>query len=190
MTLNDYFDKIYCINLDRRTDRWESAQKEFEKHGIVVDRISAVEGGAQGLIETNKRIFRNAIVKGYNSILILEDDVEFIEDLQNKFKEAYSSVPENWNMLYFGGNHFFGQPVPINNHVAIPKNTLSSHAIAYKKDAYQKMLDKLVLNEPMDITFANNLIYFDAFLFFPHLAWQKSGHSDIENQYVDYSFLR
>lgn len=30
----DYFDKIYCINLDSRTDRWERTQTEFEKVGI------------------------------------------------------------------------------------------------------------------------------------------------------------
>lgn len=27
----DYFQEIYCINLDHRIDRWENAQKEFSK---------------------------------------------------------------------------------------------------------------------------------------------------------------
>lgn len=27
----DYFDEIYCINLDERTDRWQHAQEEFKK---------------------------------------------------------------------------------------------------------------------------------------------------------------
>ena len=35
----DFFDAIYCINLEERTDRWESVcQAEFEKLGIS-DRI-------------------------------------------------------------------------------------------------------------------------------------------------------
>jgi hypothetical protein len=25
----DYFDKIFCINLDSRTERWELAQEDF-----------------------------------------------------------------------------------------------------------------------------------------------------------------
>ena len=29
-TLNDYFDKIVCINLDRRPDRWEESQKNLK----------------------------------------------------------------------------------------------------------------------------------------------------------------
>lgn len=42
----DYFDKIYCINLDSRPDRWELAQKEFKKIGILdrVERFSACIG--------------------------------------------------------------------------------------------------------------------------------------------------
>jgi hypothetical protein len=190
ITINSVFDKVYCINLDKRTDRWESAQTEFEKNGIIVERVSAIEGGANGLLETNKKIFQDAIENNYESILILEDDVEFIDNLQEKFSDAYPNVPQHWNMLYFGGNHVFGQPVPINDYVSVPQKTLASHAIAYKKNAYQKMLDILITNEPVDVIFSNNLIYFNAFLFFPHLAWQKPGHSDIMNYYVNYDFLR
>jgi GR25 family glycosyltransferase involved in LPS biosynthesis len=42
----DYFDKIYCINLDSRPDRWEQAKSEFEKVGILdrVERFSACVG--------------------------------------------------------------------------------------------------------------------------------------------------
>lgn len=31
----NFFDAIYCINLEFRNDRWESAIKEFEKIGIA-----------------------------------------------------------------------------------------------------------------------------------------------------------
>ena len=39
----DYFDKIFCINLDF-PDRWEQVQKEFDKVGILdrVERFSAL----------------------------------------------------------------------------------------------------------------------------------------------------
>ena len=37
----DYFDKIYCINLDSRRDRWYEVQKEFEK--IDDDRSGFLE---------------------------------------------------------------------------------------------------------------------------------------------------
>ena len=31
----DFFDEIYCINLERRTDRWKQCQSEFDKIGIT-----------------------------------------------------------------------------------------------------------------------------------------------------------
>ncbi len=34
MKLNNYFDKIICINLDRRPDRWKEAQEQFKNAGI------------------------------------------------------------------------------------------------------------------------------------------------------------
>ena len=46
--INDYFDKIYCINLDRRRDKWLDVQKEFIKHSLVVDRFSAVDMQSAG----------------------------------------------------------------------------------------------------------------------------------------------
>tara|TARA_Y100001933_G_scaffold265198_1_gene336818 strand:- start:3881 stop:4603 length:723 start_codon:yes stop_codon:yes gene_type:complete len=46
----DYFDKIYCINLDSRADRWEQVQTEFEKIGIEnkVIRVPAYYISNQG----------------------------------------------------------------------------------------------------------------------------------------------
>ena len=34
--INDYFDKIICINLDKRTDRWTESLEQFKKAGIEV----------------------------------------------------------------------------------------------------------------------------------------------------------
>src|SRR5262245_16092818 len=40
-----FFDVIYCINLDRRPDRWRDARAEFEALGIAerVERVPAVD---------------------------------------------------------------------------------------------------------------------------------------------------
>jgi hypothetical protein len=55
----DFFDEIYCINLDKRVDRWNSAKEQFKKLGIVnkVKRFSA--------IECVDRETRNSIAKNY-----------------------------------------------------------------------------------------------------------------------------
>ena len=66
------FEKIFCLNLDSRKDRWEESEREFEKVGFSVERVKGVEGnfnrGYWGALKAASK---------YKSSLILEDDVEF-----------------------------------------------------------------------------------------------------------------
>ena len=34
MILTDFFDKTFCINLERRGDRWEESIQEFKKYKL------------------------------------------------------------------------------------------------------------------------------------------------------------
>lgn len=56
----DFFDDIYCINLDHRKDRWEQSQKEFNSVGLLprVQRFSAIQekDGRLGVIKSNLEI--------------------------------------------------------------------------------------------------------------------------------------
>ena len=101
--LSKYFDKVYCVNLNRRPDRWEKVQSEFAKFGFdEVERYEAIDGkdfdwsnikynpsllvGELGLVETNINIIKEAIEKKYKSVLIFEDDVYFTDEI-NKLDE-------------------------------------------------------------------------------------------------------
>ena len=48
-TLNDFFDKIYCINLDDRKDRMVAAAKQFHKHNLWVERVPGIKGSDMNL---------------------------------------------------------------------------------------------------------------------------------------------
>ena len=70
MILKKYFNQIYCINLDRRKDRWVETVNELKKWGLFegVNRYPAVDGkdmkvddlkinkGELGLIKTHSFI--------------------------------------------------------------------------------------------------------------------------------------
>lgn len=43
-TINDYFDEVYLINLDRRIDRMKLVKNRLDKYGIKYKRINAYEG--------------------------------------------------------------------------------------------------------------------------------------------------
>jgi len=43
---------------------------------------------------------------GLNSFLLLEDDIQFDENLQVNFSKIVKEVPDDWDMLYLGGQSF------------------------------------------------------------------------------------
>ena len=118
MVITNFFDKTFCINLDRRKDRWEECLTEFNKYNLLdIERFTAIDGNnlpqvksgfvtpsRLALVLTNIDILEKAIQNNYESILILEDDVEFTNEV-NKISEYFKFLPEDWDMLYFGGNH-------------------------------------------------------------------------------------
>src|SRR3972149_5999361 len=89
MTPNNYFDNIFCLNLNRRHDRWNSISKQFKREGIFVERIEAIDGNNIKVltefeslkrnlknIKINKNVF--ATLKSYQKIfnIILERNIE------------------------------------------------------------------------------------------------------------------
>jgi GR25 family glycosyltransferase involved in LPS biosynthesis len=205
MKLDDCFDKEVCINLKRRADRWGECQEEFKKHGIErVERHAAVDGrnvamdgvhvmpGEIALTITHIQILNEALDNDLRSVLVLEDDVEFAPDFQEKFEVAWSEVPNDWEIVYFGGNHQ-SPPIPFKEHVSICNRTFAMHAVAIRQPAFEKMLDLLYLHSntfPVDVIYGENLHKMKSFVFTPPLAWQRPGYSDINQAFKDYDFLR
>ncbi len=199
--LNEFFDKIYCINLDRRPDRWAECQLEFEKINLNVERVSAIDGrkiknntrlknGALALTLTVYDIITEAIEKKYNKILILEDDIEFTEDIK-VFNEEISSLPSNWDLLYFGGNHNIhagsSQPVKVNEHFKRLHNTYSTHAIGISLTGLSIIDAKLKTHiKEIDVLYAEIQKVANVYCFNKLLATQRDGFSDIENVDVSY----
>ena len=122
--INNYFDKIFVINLKRREDRKKAMIYKLEKAGITnYEFIEAIDGnsqpylniyrikkrlnqftetqGALGILYSALKVLLTAKLRKYNKILILEDDVYFYKDFINQFKERIKRIPE-WKLLYFG----------------------------------------------------------------------------------------
>lgn len=203
MGLNDIFDKVYCINLKHRIDRWESCQTQFNKYGIEVERFDAVNGneiipeginglmpGEVGVIRSNYNVIKEAKENGYKKIIIFEDDVELCEDFNERFKLHYDNTPNDWRFIYMGGNHVGGL-VRINNKVSKIRHSYAIHAICVHEELYDHILTMLEEEKvQVDVTYAQLQKIFPSYVFRPHLAWQKDGHSDIQGGYQNYDFLK
>jgi len=198
--MNEYFDKIYCINLERRPDRKAESQAQFDALGLDVEFIKAVDGkelappdkintGELGCILSHVKIYKDAEAKGYKRILILEDDCVFENGINELFKEYIKEVPKDWGLLYFGGSHL-KTPLPVNDKIHRLLHTYTTHCYAVNLEVVKGLADLIGSDLQIDVTLAHLQLKFHSYGFKPNLAWQKDNYSDITEQQTNYYFLK
>lgn len=206
-TLNDFFQKIYCINLERRTDRWEESILEFDTFKLEVERYSAFDGneldqipglnpGQLGAIYSHRGVIQKAKDLNLDNVLILEDDVKFDSGLNSKFPEIYDRIPDDWDIILFGGNHVGNNPwakgslKEINKNVFKVTHSLALHCYAVKNTVYDLSIESLSkMNDTNDSLFASIQSKVNCYIIRPHLAWQRPSYSDLCGIYSDHIAL-
>ena len=211
MTINSYFDNVYLINLERRKDRLEWVSNELKKYGITFQRFNAIDGlyfedyvkydeetaekmrwtgGAAALVETTQLILLDAIEKKYDKILILEDDIIFNPSINSIFEQTYTTIPSDWETLYFGALH--RKPYePINNFLAKVEKCYCCHCYAIHSSIFKLMLELIRKKEkPIDeYTSADIQPRGRSYCFMPNLVYQKTDYSDIGYKCAAHSAL-
>ncbi len=206
--LNNYFDHIFCINLERRTDRRIQAEEEFKKIGLDVEFVTGVDGtkldikpmiskdatmvsrGDLGCTLSHLKVVKLAKERGYKNYLVLEDDVEFSETFNADFESWMKQVPADWQMLYFGGNHDL-PIIPVTENVYKIVRTFTTHAFAANESVYDAMIGVLGQeDDKVDICISSLHCKHNCYVFRPHLAFQRAGFSDILEKNDDYQHLR
>jgi hypothetical protein len=207
MKITDFFDKTFCVNLERRSDRWDECLNEFNKFGLTsVNRFIAVDGkglpqitsgfvtpSRLALVLTNIKILEEAIKNNHNSILILEDDIEFNDQVID-MNDYFEMLPEDWDMLYFGGNHNahmgIDPPIIINEKVCKLHYTFSTHCVAINKKSFNVILERLKkCDNALDVIYVELQKSLNVYSFYPLIATQRVSFSDIENKMTDYKWL-
>jgi GR25 family glycosyltransferase involved in LPS biosynthesis len=210
--INNFKNK-YCVNLDRREDRWIESQKIFTIHNIEnVIRFRAVDGNPDnkphnirlspsmiGCTLSHLNIIKHARDNRFENILIFEDDVAFVDNFSELFDQYIEQVPQDWDMIYLGGSHWGdgweyrikGGFDMVSKNVARLHETLTTHAYIMRNtvfDFFIEILEKL--DDIVDVCYAQNHKNIKAYGFRPNIAYQRSGFSDIMNQNVDYHSLK
>ena len=206
MKLKKYFDQVYCINLDRRKDRWVETVTELRKWDLFdsVNRYSAIDGstlennkypinnGELGLLETHLKLIRIAKEKKYKNILLIEDDIEFTEEILN-IDFYFEKLPSDWEMLWFGGNHnkHMGNKIDlINDQIIKCRNTYSTHCIGINENIYEDLINLLTNRlKPVDVYYSDVQNTHNCYSFNPSIALQRPSFSDIQNKVQDNRWL-
>lgn len=148
-SLYDWFGRVAVINLDRRPDRWERLERHLAEIGWPFrypERFRAIDGnlvkpphwwkagcGAWGCHQSHVRILEQAMLDKINSLLVLEDDVLFKDGFCKDVGEFLNSVPDDWDQIYFGGQHLKQGQDPatlVNESVLLARNVNRTHAYA------------------------------------------------------------
>jgi hypothetical protein len=101
-----------------------------------------------------------------------------------------AQVPDDWDMLYIGGNHLEGEPVRmISDNVGRLNLSYANHCVAIRSRLFGKIRSLLKRNEKqVDVYMAGLHKECKAYGFFPALAWQRESFSNIHNRIMNYDY--
>jgi GR25 family glycosyltransferase involved in LPS biosynthesis len=184
-----YFDKIYCINLYEREDRYNDAKNMFQNIGL--DDINFYRtyrhpnGGQQGCFESHINIIKKAYDSGAENCLIFEDDAYPLDFSYTNLYKCIEFMKNNnhWNVFYLGAfpnikydhinnkqNHFY------------QIHPFGCHAYVIHRKYMEKIKDLKFNGTEIDILFMpknNNYSYYKS------LFYQKASKSDIDKRLWD-----
>jgi hypothetical protein len=176
-----FFDLIYCINLDSRPDRWQEAVRAFSAVGILdrVERVAAIihPDPREGCRLSHLECVRRAEAAGAEKVLIFEDDVVFRGFSYQRLAQSLKrlcTIPD-WELFYLGG-YLLATPESYGDLMRVPM--AMTHAYAIHRRAFGKIQESTT---PYDIWLAMNMKSYCAH---PLLALQRDGFSDLEKVWI------
>lgn len=209
----DYFDKIYCINLDSRPDRWNDIQIEFDKLGLRerVTRISAVTAdeaigkssfklkneipGQYGCCLSHHKCLQDAMNNELDSYLVFEDDMIFGGGI-NDLSLDLSKFDFNWELFLFGYVEWGTKNKEnINEQICKIDKFGCTHAVGVKNNAFENLAEQFqrrVVDENTNrknwfkrIDYFYSFVCNDIYALNNQVCFQRYGYSDITGDYID-----
>jgi glycosyl transferase family 25 len=200
--LDDITNIIY-INLEHRVDRKLHVEEQLSNMGLKGERFNAIKttNGAIGCSMSHLKILQNAINNNLDHIMIIEDDITFIEPdvfkhQINKFFELHGN---KWDVILLAGNNF--PPYKQIDDTCIKVSRCQTTTGYIVNGHYIKVLAQNIkmglthlLNKPNERTkYAIDKFWFilqnasNWYLIIPLTVVQREDYSDIEQKVVNYT---
>ena len=183
MRINDYFDKVVVINLDKRTDRLEKITKQLDDLGITFERFSAIDGTGKNPIiagrDSHLQVWRENLGK---KVLVLEDDAYFVDNFQERFDQVIQTLPDNWDVFYLGAllDKMTGKVIKVNNDWYRQIVSTGTQAYCVHPDLMQYCIDRLEIYDGyIDVGLRILAEDMNAYITQPNLVTQYPGYSDL-----------
>jgi len=201
----DYFDKVWVINLAKSKGRLAAFEDEADKIGLKYERFPAYDGvknkikigketegwnqGAAGLVRTTIKIIRDAKNNGYKNVMIFEDDAVFNNRTKKTVSQVMNKVPEDWELIHFCTKHI--RPAKwVGSNLSRIKSAWRCQAYAINENVYDELLRLLnKMDKPLDEITARD-IHPKGNSYCPNInaVDHPLNYSTIRQKVIDYRF--
>ena len=195
-------DKIFYINLDKRTDRREEIEQELNQMELSYERFPAIHNsnGIVGCGYSHLSVLKIARDRGYKNVLIFEDDFTFLvekPELEIQLEQLFNSFNEfDVCFLSYGCNNF--EDIPNNTFIkrVVDAHTASGYIVNEKY--YSKLIDLYEICIPLLEETEQHWIYANDMCwrslqkqdmwvcFVKRLGKQRASYSDNANRFADH----
>jgi len=180
--INKYFDNVYVITTSIETERQKYITEYLRSHGIHFNLRTTVPSnflqsyntvdlwgtpklttkGNVSLCLGYLSIITECLYKNRHKLLVLEDDVIFEPDYQEKLELFMSNLNSDWDVLNLGYHHdkedgFSWKYFKINDVVSESEVSWTTHMVAFNnRRTLINLRDKLINDIPLPIDYVVN----------------------------------
>jgi GR25 family glycosyltransferase involved in LPS biosynthesis len=171
-----FFDKIYCINVNTNSQRYETVKKIFEKLNMNVEflRVETTKNGTKGCFESHIKVMKDAYKNKYKNIIVFEDDIIPYDINQKRINKVVNFIKNNaYDIFYLGvcPDLFMNDSKIIDRKNKIYQVRPSlGHAYIVNKNTINRLKDLQFNDIPIDTYYANN--FHKNYSIFPSLFYQ------------------
>ena len=206
--------EIYCINMKKSKDRWESIKSYGKENNILINRFEGYDGNLlninklqkEGYIKGNQNLEKGQIGCAYSHIklwekfkninskyfVIFEDDIYLNKNFKKELLYILQNAPKDWDIIYLGGCYVKGKIT--NNRFIIPteysyKYNLCAHGYLLNKKKLYKMIDIVKpIMVSFDVQLRNRFKNIKVYFYYKNLVNQNNNFKTTiaEKKRLDY----
>ena len=202
LTTLDDIKNIFYINLKVRTDRRKHVEQQLNQLGLrSYERFNAIKttNGAVGCTLSHIKCLELAKERGYDHVLIVEDDILFLEPtVFIKQINIFLSNKHKWDVVIFGGNNvppyerIDDSCISVSSCQTTTGYLVNAHYFDTLLANFKEGLRKLLSEPEKHINYAIDKYWFHLqrkdnwFLITPLTVVQREDYSDIEKVRTNY----
>lgn len=199
----DDIKNILYINLESRPDRKKHMENQLSILGINAQRFNAIkmQNGALGCSLSHLRCIELAKKNEWDHILIMEDDIKFLEP--DLFKQQFNKFLKNhkeFDVCLIAGNNYSPYKVIDNSCVKVTKcqtttgYLVKSHYYDTLIENYKLGIENLMRDPSKESSYAIDVYWFALqnkdkwYLITPLTVIQREDYSDIQKRSINYTY--